>query len=85
MAFWNRQQKFRDKKEEESNNERLKGERVKLNLLVASAQLSYATTMALRRGSTNGEVEPAIEQYNKAMEEFRKYEREQLVRCTFDN
>lgn len=85
MAAWNRQQKAKDEKDRQADAERVKGEALKLSLLVATAQLSYATTMALKRGSTNGEVEPAVEQYNAAMKEFRNYEREQIARSAIDN
>ena len=49
-----------------------------ISLLVATAELSYAITMAIKRGSPNGEVEVAVKRYNKAMEKFREFEREQL-------
>lgn len=82
MAFYNRKQKRRDDRSERSERDRIKGETLRLDLLVATAQLGYATTMAMKRGSTNGEVEPAVEQYEKAMRHFREFEREQMVRTT---
>jgi len=47
-------------------------------LTVASAQLSYAVAMAVKRGTPNGEMETAIEKYETAMEAFRTYERKQI-------
>ena len=82
MAFYNRKQKSRDDRSERSERDRIKGETLRLDLLVATAQLGYATTMAMKRGSTNGEVEPAVEQYEKAMRHFREFEREQMARTT---
>lgn len=82
MAWFNRNQKKRDDKDEQKERNRIKGETLRLDLLVATAQLGYATTMAMKRGSTNGEVEPAVEQYEKAMRHFREFEREQMVRTT---
>lgn len=82
MAWFNRNQKKRDDKDEQKERNRIKGETLRLDLLVATAQLCYATTMAMKRGSTNGEVEPAVEQYEKAMRHFREFEREQMVRTT---
>lgn len=84
MANWNRQQKVKDEKENAVDASRIKGEALKISLLVATAQLSYATTMAMQRGSTNGEVEPAVKQYNRAMEAFRNFEREQIAKSTIE-
>lgn len=80
LALFNRKQKHRDDRDAQREAERVKGEMLRLDLLVATAQLGYATTMAMKRGSTNGEVEPAVEQYEKAMNKFRKFEREQLAK-----
>lgn len=74
----------REKKEELKEKDRLEGEAVKLDLLLASAKLSYATTMALQRGKTNGEVEPAVEQYNKAISKFQEFERKQITKLAAD-
>ena len=84
MAFYNRKQKSRDDRSERSERDRIKGETLRLDLLVATAQLGYATTMAMKRGSTNGEVEPAVEQYEKAMRHFREFEREQIAKASAD-
>lgn len=82
MALFNRKQKSRDDRDERNERNRIKGEMTRLDLLVATAQLGYATTMAMKRGSTNGEVEPAVEQYEKAMRHFREFEREQIARAS---
>ena len=79
MAVFNRQQKKRNDASDTRERDRIKSEKLQISLLLASAQLSYATTMAMKRGRTNGEVEPAIEQYEKAMREFRDFEREQVA------
>lgn len=84
MALFNSRQKQRESESARKETERVKGEELRLDLLLATAQLSYAVTMALKRGSTNGEVEPAVEQYNKAMVKFRKFEREQIAKSAFD-
>lgn len=82
MAVFNRQQKKRNDASDTRERDRIKSEKLQISLLLASAQLSYATTMAMKRGRTNGEVEPAIEQYDKAMREFRDFEREQVARTS---
>lgn len=79
MAFWNSKQKKKDEKDDERERRRIKSETLRISLLVASAQLSYAVAMAWKRGEPNGEIEVGIEQYNKAMEKFRQFEREQIV------
>ncbi len=91
MGFWNRRQKKRDDdqlkrenariaEQNEREKERIKSERLRISLLVSTAQLSYAVAMAWKRGKPNGEVEIGVETYNKAMEEFRAYERELLAK-----
>lgn len=74
LAAWNRRQTIADKKETDAETK----DTLELSLLVATAELSYATTMAIKRGSPNGEVEVAVKRYNKAMERFREFERAQL-------
>ena len=51
-----------------------------LNLTFAAAQLAYAVAMALKRNSVNGEVEEGIASYEKALAEYREFEREQVSR-----
>ena len=80
LALYNRKQKKRDDRASQREAERVESERLRISLLSATAQLSYAVTMALKRGSTNGEVEPAVEQYEKAMREFRAFEQKQLAK-----
>ena len=80
LAVYNRKQKKRDDHAAQREKERVESERLRISLLSATAQLSYATTMAMKRGSTNGEVEPAVEQYEKAMRDFRAFEQKQLAR-----
>ena len=81
MAIYNNKQKKRDDSAAERERDRIKSETLRISLLVATAQLSYATTMAMKRGSTNGEVEPAVQQYERAMNKFRDFEREQMARA----
>ena len=80
MYFWERRQKCFEKALTEKEENRSRGELVKLNLTCATAALTYATAMAVKRGSANGEMETAIVNYEKAMGQFRQFEREQLTR-----
>ena len=78
LAWWNRKQNKKDTETSETEmNKKLK-DSLEISLLVATAELSYATTMAIKRGSPNGEVEVAVKRYNKAMDKFREFERKKL-------
>lgn len=83
MAVWNKQQKHRTDMDEQREKERIESERLRISLLVATAQLSYAVAMAYKRGSVNGEMEIGIAQYEKAMESFRSFEQEQMAKNSF--
>lgn len=80
MYFWERRQRKFEREMAEKEENRARGELVKLDLTCATAALTYATAMAVKRGSTNGELETAIANYETAMESFHKFEREQLVK-----
>lgn len=80
MAVWNKRQKDRETRREAREQQADRGQVLQISLLVASASLSYAVAMAIKRGKPNGEVEEGIKQYNRAMERFREYEREQVAK-----
>ena len=84
MAVWNKRQKDRENRREEHERQADRGQVLQISLLVASASLSYAVAMAIKRGKPNGEVEEGIRQYNRAMERFREYEREQVAKGARD-
>ena len=78
LAYWNRKQNKKDAVATEKEKVAKRKDYLQISLLLATAELSYATTMAIKRGSPNGEVETAVERYNKAMEDFKKFERDRL-------
>lgn len=80
MAFWNKQQKKRTDKDTQQEADRIENMMLQIDLEVAAAQLAYAVAMAYKRGTPNGEMEVAIEQYERAMSKFRKFERKQLAK-----
>lgn len=84
LALWNRKEKRRDERNRSRELQRIESEKLRISLLVATAQLSFAVAMAVKRGAPNGEIEAGIEQYNKAMNQFRAFEREQLVKNSLD-
>lgn len=79
LFYWERRQKKRDTHIGEQSALQIEKDMLQLDLLVATAQLSYAVAMAQKRGTPNGEMEIAIEKYETAMEKFRKFERKQLA------
>lgn len=80
MAFFNRRISKKDKYAESFDEARRQSDQLKLSLLIATAQLSYAVAMAIKRGHPNGEIEEAAKQYNKALSAFRDFERMQVTR-----
>lgn len=84
MAWWNRRQRQEDEEKGRRDEERIKIVTTQLSLAVASAQLAYAVAMAYKRGAPNGEMETAVATYEKAIEKFRKFEREQMARNAID-
>ena len=50
-----------------------------LHITMADADLSYAVVAAIKRGSPNGEVERAVEKYNKAMEAYTEFMQSQAI------
>lgn len=81
LAWWNKRDKKRAEAHSAAEESRLESEMMRIDLLVAAAQLSYAVAVAQKRGSTNGETEAGIKQYEKAMEKFREFERKQVAKA----
>lgn len=79
LAYWNRKQNKKDSQRKIIEEAAVESDMLRIDLEVATAQLSYATAMAVKRGHANGEMEVAIARYEKAMEKFRKFERKQMA------
>lgn len=80
MAIFGARQKKQERRAEQREVDRLKSESLRISLLLATAKLTYAVAMAVKRGTPNGEVEEGIKEYDKAMGEFREFERTLLAR-----
>ena len=80
MSFWNKRQKDAERWKESKERDRVESDTLRLDLIVATAQLSYAVAMAQKRGTPNGEMESAMEKYDEAMAKFRRYERAQVAK-----
>lgn len=78
LFYIQRAQKKRDAKEEHRAATRRQEVRLMLDLQMATAKLSFATAMAIKRGTPNGEVEDGIKAYKEALEKFQKFERNQI-------
>lgn len=79
LAIFNSKQKKRMKENDQLEFDRKKESKLNLDLTFASAQLAYASAIALKRGYANGEVEQGVESYQKALDAYRKFEREKIA------
>lgn len=69
----------RDKRQEEIEKARVEYENVVFDLTNATAKLSYALAMAIKRGSPNGEVEAGINAYTDAMDNKDRFIQKQAI------
>ena len=73
-------------KREDANKECLEKRQTEsllaLEMITASADLSYATAVAVKRGYANGEVEVGVDAYLKAKENYRLFMTAQAVNST---
>ena len=79
MAVFNSRQKKRETEQDEITNARARESLLHLNLQMATAKLSYATAMALKRGKANGEVEEGVEAYENAKREYYNFLNQQAA------
>lgn len=76
MAVFNRSQAKRDETERKITEEQRRESVLHLELIMATAKLSYAVAMAIKRGTANGEVEEGIEAYEKAKKRYDAFLKE---------
>ena len=79
LAYWDRKKKKEEEEQKVHEASIVEGDMIRLDLEVATAQLSYAVAMAVKRGYANGEMEKAIKRYDAAMDKFTKFERKQVA------
>lgn len=79
LAVFSKKMNTADDRRAQAEHLRRKEAKLNLDLTFASAQLSYAIAMAMKRGHPNGEVEQGVETYESALAAYRKFEREQLT------
>ena len=60
----------RYEEEKERAKERAEAAQIQMEMITATAALSYACAMALKRGEANGEVEDGVAQYAMAKKRY---------------
>ena len=73
LFYWQRAQKKRDSDNEIHAEARKTEALLSLELQMATAKLSYAVAMAIKRGTPNGEVEEGVEAYTKAKDKYTNF------------
>ena len=73
LFYAQRAQKKRDTRLKARKEEAL----LQLELQMATAKLAYATAMAIKRGSPNGEVEDGVNAFEAAQKKYHRFLNEQ--------
>lgn len=73
---YTKKQEKRDKATEEAEAKRKINEKIQVTLLVATAKLTYAAAMSIKRGKAVDELDEKIEDYTNAIRDFRNFERD---------
>lgn len=73
LALMNKKADRRYEKDQEQAKERAEAAQIQMEMITASAALSYACAMALKRGVANGEVEEAVAAYALAKKRYQDH------------
>lgn len=68
-----------DKAQQERDAAKFDQECLQLEIMMADAKLSYAIVAAIKRGSPNGEIEDALNDYKKAHERYNLFLKKQGI------
>ncbi|MBQ4047312.1 MAG: hypothetical protein IJC93_02960 [Clostridia bacterium] len=79
LALFGRRQSRKDAAVEQRAAARKKESLLSLEMNMASAKLSYAIAMAIKRGTPNGEVEEGVEAYEAAKHKYLTFLNEQAT------
>lgn len=79
MAWFNKRQSKREQKSDHQAEIRRKECMLQLQMQKATADLSRATAIAIKRGTANGEVEEGLEAYNVAKTSYYAFMNEQAL------
>ena len=77
LAHFNQKQKKRDEEHRIEVEAKRKESHLLMNMVFATAKLSFAVAMAHKRGSPNGEIEEGIDAYKAAKAEYLDFLNEQ--------
>jgi len=79
VFYLQRAQKNKDARLEAHEEALAHRDALALELQIATAKLTFAVAMAVKRGSPNGEIEEGVKAYNEAKERYNKFIREQAA------
>ena len=79
MALFNSRWKKREEETDARAVARKKESLLSLELQMATAKMSYAVAIAMKRGHANGEVEDAVEAYEQAKAKYLNFLNEQAT------
>lgn len=79
MAVFNRKMDKREKEQNKLVEARREESSLALELQMATAKLSLASALALKRGKANGEVEEGIAAYNEARKKYLAFLNRQAI------
>ena len=79
LYCFQRRQNKKDKSDESRADARRRESLLLMELQMATAKLSYAVAMALKRGSPNGEVEDGVVAYEAARKKYLAFLNEQAA------
>lgn len=77
IFYLQRKQNKLDKLKEKHEQARKEESLLQMELIMASAKLSYACAVALKRGKANGEVEEGTKAYEEAKDKYYHFLNEQ--------
>lgn len=77
LYYWQRKQRRHDEKMDKRAEARRCESLLLLNMQMATAKLAYASAMALKRGTPNGEVEEGVEAFEEAKKRYTSFLNEQ--------
>lgn len=66
--------------QKEQHDERVTAEQLQMEMQLATAELAYATAIAIKRGKANGEVEAGIDSYERAKTNYIKFVNEKYIK-----
>lgn len=79
MLYWGRAQNRRDADMARHTEAKRKQELLAMKMQMATAKLAYANSMAIKRGTPNGEIEEGVDAYEDARRDYLDFLNEQAA------